>query len=127
MRDRHSAFGRLERLILSAANFVQPSYDLRPRTVEAAREYCRDKRAEQRLGGFVLAVMLVLIISSPAMQYVDVLRTQSTGPSATEMEQIAIEYSERREIGSHFGLSEAFSQLRQFQADRLGNSIYKLR
>jgi len=117
---RSNAFSAIERLIQSAAHFVQPSRDLRPRTVQAARECYRDQRAEQKLGGFVLAVMLVLLVSSPALQYVDALRRQAGSPTASEMERMAIEYSENREVGAHFGLTEAFTELRHFQAGRLG-------
>lgn len=118
---RNTTFSAIERLIQSAAHFVQPSRDLRPRTVQAAREFCRDQRAEQKLGGFALAVLLVMLLSSPAMQYAEVLRTQSGSPTASDMERLAIEYSEKREVGTHFGLTEAFTELRHFQAGRLGH------
>jgi hypothetical protein len=110
----------IESMIRAAGDYVRPSEDLRPRTLEAAREHCDDRRAEQKLGGFAIAVLLLVTFSSPAIQYADVLRTSSTAPSATEMQSRAQAYEAQSHVGQHWGLTEAFTRLRRVQATRLG-------
>ena len=114
-------------MIRAARWFIRPSDDLRPRTLEAARWYCDDRRAEQKLGGFVLAVLLLLMVTSPAIRYASVLRTQASAPSSTEIHHRAIEYASQPEIGAHWGMAEAFTQLRRVQANRLGQSYRGLK
>ena len=127
MPDRQFIGESVESVIRDAAKYVKPSRDLRPRTIEAARTHCQDIRAEQKLGALVLAVMLLLFVSTPMLHFVDLLRARGQMPTANDVEQLAIEYSDRREIGSNFGLSEAFTELRRFQASRLGQSVRDLR
>jgi hypothetical protein len=117
MRD---TFSPLEQLVQSAARTIETSRDLRPRIVDAARQHCEDQQAEKKFGGFVLAVMLSLIISSPVMHGVQLLRSRSAAPNAGDIERLANECSDLHGVGSHFGLSEAFTQLRRFQASQLG-------
>lgn len=127
MSDRpHEDGPSIESLISDAAHYIQPSQDLRPRTIEAAKDRCTELHAEQQLGLVVLAVMLLLLISSPLLQYVDLVRARAKMPTTQEVEELAIEYSGQREIGSHFGMIEAFSELRRLQADRLGNTSREL-
>jgi hypothetical protein len=121
--DEHScSFDSIELLIRAAGNYVQPSEDLRPRTLEAARDHCDDRRAEQKLGAFAIAVLLLVSFSSPALRYADVLRSASAGPSATEMHSRALAYETQPDVGSNWGLTEAFTELRRTQATRLGRS-----
>jgi hypothetical protein len=114
---------QIESAIRAAGNYVRPSEDLRPRTLEAAREHCGDRRAEQKLGGFVIAVLLLVMIGSPAIHYMHALRRQSTAPSATEMQDRGLRYAADPHIGSNWGLSEAFTQLRRLQANRIGQTV----
>ena len=127
MTDPHphddQALEQIESAIRAAGNYVRPSEDLRPRTLEAAREHCGDRRAEQKLGGFVIAVLLLVMISPPAVRFLDVLRSQSTSPSARQLQDRGLEYATDPRIGSNFGLTEAFTQLRRLQADRLGQTM----
>jgi hypothetical protein len=125
--DLSPSTDQIESMIRSAGHYVRPSEDLRPRTLDAARQYCNDRRAEQKLGGFVIAVLLLLTLSSPASQYVDVLRAQASAPTATEIQNRALEYGARHEIGTNWGLTEAFTQLRRVQATRLGQSFRSIK
>ncbi len=112
----------VESIIRAARNYVLPSEELRPRTVEAARQYCEDRRAEQKLGGFALAVALLVMTSSPAYRYVDLMRTKSSAPTAAEIQSQALEYEKQPHVGTHWGMAEAFTQLRRAQASRLGHA-----
>ena len=95
--------------------------------MEAARELCEDRRAEQKLFGLMLAVLLLLVFSSPAVQYMDLLRSRASAPSASEIHARAIQYGSQPQIGVNWGMAEAFTQLRRVQATRLGQSIRSIR
>jgi hypothetical protein len=108
-------------MIRSARDFVQPSDDLRPRILEAARDHCDDRRAEQKLGSFVLALFVVILISSPVLRYAVMLQSMPVTRSADQVQLRAAELASQQEIGSHWALAEAFSQWRHLQATRLGH------
>lgn len=120
--DPHS-IRQIETAIRAAGDYVQPSGDLRPRTLEAAREHCGDLRAEQKVGGFVIAVLLCVVIMSPAFRYVDFMRAQSVAPTAIEMQRRGLQHAADPHVGSNWGLTEAFTQLRRLQADRFGATM----
>lgn len=113
---------QIESVIRAAGQYVRPSEDLRPRTLEAAREHCNDRRAERKLGGFAIAVLLLVTVSPPAIQFVDVLRSTPSAPTAAEMHHRALDYGAQPNVGMHWGLAEAFTQLRRVQAARLNHS-----
>jgi len=117
----------IEAMIRAARHYVRPSDDLRPRTLEAAREYCGDRRAEKKLGSFALAVLVLLLISSPAIRYAMMLQSTVANRSADEVHHLAAELATHREIGSHWALAEAFSQVRHIQASRLGRSNHRMK
>ena len=114
------SFGHTESLIRQARNYVRPSEQLRPRTLEAARVGCHDRRVEQRLGGIVFALLILMVIAAPAASYVHAVRGMNASPNAAEMQSRAIEYGARPDVGSHWGFTEAFSQLRRVQSHQFG-------
>ena len=75
----------------------------------------------------MLAVLLLLMLSSPAIQYVDVLRSQASAPTAREIQSRAIDFASDPGIGPNWGLTEAFTQVRRFQANRLGQSYRSMK
>jgi hypothetical protein len=58
------ASDELEALIRAAGNYVRPSDDLRPLVLEEARLARSERRAQDRIWQFVLAVMFVAIALS---------------------------------------------------------------
>ncbi|MDG2220029.1 MAG: hypothetical protein P8L85_01525 [Rubripirellula sp.] len=126
MSDLPRSEPSIEELILSAAHHVRPSRDLRPSTIEAARKHCQVRRSERKLGGLTLAIILLLLISSPMARYGEQLRARYKKPNAVEIERLALEYSHDRQVGAHFGLSEAFNRLRQSQAVSFGQLMQEL-
>lgn len=108
----------IEALIRSARHYVQPSVELRPRVLEAAREHCADRQAEQRLGRLAIALLLFALVASPAMNYMSLLRP-TTFAVEREVKDRAAQLEQRRDIGTHWALAEAFSQVRHLQASRI--------
>ena len=118
---------QLESVIRAARNYVRPSDELRPRTLEAARERCGDRRAEQKLGSFATAVLLLLTLGTPAFRYAETLRSIQWSPTAADVQQRAVEFGAQREIGPNWAMTETFTQLRRVQADRFGQAYRSLR
>lgn len=127
LRGQGDTREEIETVVRAARYYVQPSDDLRPRTIEAAHQWCNDRRAEQKLFGLMLAALLLLALSSPAIQYVDVMLSRVSAPSASEIQDRAIQYGAHPHIGANWGMAEAFTQLRRAQATRLGQSIRSIR
>ncbi|MFK8113262.1 MAG: hypothetical protein AB8B91_13725 [Rubripirellula sp.] len=119
MTDSSHQRESVETIIRAAGDYVQPSDDLRPRTLQAARDLCGDRRAERKLGGLVIAILVVAFISSPVTQYVQALRSQTAPTSSAEMQERALVYSEQPGVGSNWAMAEAFSQLRRAQASKI--------
>ena len=117
------AFERTEAMVRAARRYLRPSEDLRPRTLEHARRNDADRRTEQKLGGFALAVMMLAACSAPVVHFVDVVHSNSVAPSAAEIQERGFRYAAQPEIGPHWGLAEAFTQMQRSRADRLGHTL----
>ena len=118
-RFANNGQAKIEAMIRAARHYVQPSDELRPRVMEAAREQCRDRRAEQKLGAFAIAVLVLVIVSSPLFRYVTLIQSETTQRSENEIQSRAEVLAEEPTIGSQFALAEAVSEWRQVQATRL--------
>lgn len=116
------SFEQIEAAIRAAGDYIRPSEDLRPRTLDAAREDGGDRRAEQKLGVLMIAALMLISVASPAVHYIDALRRQTSTPSASELQHQGLQYASDPRIGPNWGLAEAFTQLRRLQADRLSGS-----
>lgn len=116
-----------EAIIYAARYHIQPSEELRPRTLEIARERCRDRHAEQKLGSLAIVVLFLLILGAPAVRYAQTLCSIQPSPSAADLQNQAIALGFKSEIGPNWAMTEAFSQLRQFQAKRLSHAYRSIR
>lgn len=117
----------IESMVFAARHYVQASDDLRPRVLEAAKQYCGDRHAERKLGSFVIMVMVALIITSPLIDYATTLRSAAFPRSASEMQQRAADLSTEPGVGTHWALADVFSQWRMLQASRLGQSTRRMK
>lgn len=115
--------GWIEWQIRSAGDYVVPSDNLRPRTLEAAREWSDDRKAIRRLRRFAVLLLLCSVMSVPLVEQLTAWHKRSQSPSATELEQHALQLATDSHIGQHWGLFEAFSRLRRVQAARLGQPV----
>ena len=117
----------IESIIRAAKDYVHPSDELRPRIVEAAKDRCGDCRAEQRFSNFAIAVLVLILVSSPTLQLASMMSSRIAKTSAEEIQIRAEALSRQSEIGSHWALAEAYSQWRYQQASRLGVIRYPLK
>lgn len=109
----------IEEAIRSAGHYVVPSDNLRPRTLEAARELSDDRKGTRKLRRFAVALIFGSMLSVPVIERLTTWQERSLSPSAAELEHQALDFSDNQNVGPHWGLYEAFSQLRRDQAARL--------
>lgn len=118
-RDDDSFLVPLESLIKSAGGYVVPSDNLRPRTLEAAREAAADRAGFFRLARLFLVLLFCSAISFPALDRLNSWHERSVSPSSAEIQQQANQLSTQKDIGPNWGLLEAFNRLRSNQAANL--------
>ena len=111
----------LEATILAAGRYVVPSDNLRPHTLEAARDYDSDQRGTYQFARFVLAIAVCGCISLPVLDRLASWRDKMASPTSMQMLEIA----QKKNVGIDWGLYEAFSELRQNQASRFGQATAK--
>ena len=111
----------LEATVFAAGKFVLPSGDLRPHTLEAARDYSSDHKGAYSFAKFCLAVVAFVSISLPVFGQLASWREHVSSPTSAEVNAIAM----KKNIGMDWGLFEAFCELRQSQASRFGQTINK--
>lgn len=119
---------QLEAAIRAAGDYVHPSDDLRPRTIESAQERHSISRGQSRLALVTIAVVLALTIRTLGLVHESLFAppnpAKSIAASSTEdrswqgdREQVI-----HGEFTSTWGLFEAFLDLRRAQARRFGTS-----
>ena len=109
---RDTDFSELEQLIASAKHYVVPSADLRPRTLEAAREIQIQREQVSKLRNFAFCVAAMWCTMLFLTSYLTENRSRFMSPSARQAEQAAIEYATQRGSSIDWGLVEVFRQLR---------------
>ena len=110
----------VEAQIRAARNYVVPSNNLRPKVLEAARELNEDRQSTRRLRRLCIALLLLGCLSVRMVDHLIVWHERRQLPTAIELEQRALDMEVAGNVSPHWGLLEAFSQLRRVQAARLG-------
>ena len=114
------AFAEIESIVRAAGTYVRPSDDLRPSTLEAVRDACRQHRRGRRLVGLAFLVMLFAATGFP-----ESLLTRHTSLAyvqSSELYRRAVESATDSRIGANWALYEVFSDLRREKAERLDRS-----
>ncbi len=110
---------KLEATVLAAGKFVVPSDDLRPHTLEAARNCFSDSRGGYKFAQFSLAVFIVVSVSLPVIGRLTSLSESLSAPTSAQMYETAM----KKNVGPDWGLYEAYNELRQSQASRFGQAV----
>ncbi|MCY2980591.1 MAG: hypothetical protein NTU79_18160 [Planctomycetota bacterium] len=113
----------IEAKVRSASSYVIPSDNLRPLTLQAARDYCSDKRSNRMLFKMTLGVAVCCCVVLPMLEKASSFGGSLATPSQDELEERAIKIAHERNVGIDWGLHEAFVQMRHEQAIRLGQAI----
>jgi hypothetical protein len=122
-RDRHERemFAPVEALVRAAGGYVRASDDLRPKTLEAARQALTKHRWNRRLGTLAAAAVLVALCNVPG-RFIPPAR-ESTLATATVMHEFEMRQQSAKGMGFTFNPSwawyEAFFELRHQQAEMI--------
>ena len=98
----------LEEMIASARNYVTPSDDLRPQTLETAREESRLQNAANRLLLTGLSCLLVWCILAVFFRKAGDYREHVTGPFPEQIERTAESYRVEKHYEPGWGMVDAF-------------------
>jgi len=114
--DMSSEFLRLlEATVLDAGKYVIPSDDLRPHTLEAAREFDWRRKKSYRFLKYSTAIAFCVGICWPVADRLSPWRDRISGPTSLQVQEMAL----MKNIGPDFGLLEVFierqKQMAQFR------------
>ncbi len=105
----------LEATLFAARDYVAPSSDLRPRTLEQARHATRVQDWANRLTLITLGSMLLWSVTLPLLRELSVHRDKLSGPFPAEIERVAQDYADQHRYEAQWGLVEAFRDARQLR------------
>ena len=108
----------LEATVLAAGTYVVPSDNLRPHTLEAARELDLDRKGTYAIAKVLLAIAVCGCVCLPVVERLAVWRDKVEQPTSVQIHKTAL----KKNIGIDWGLFEAFSELKQSQASRFGSA-----
>ena len=115
---------QLEATIRAAGGYVHPTDELRPRTLEAARERKVLARGQRRVLSLAVAVILAATTSFPeALLPVDSSSERAKVIASGDLHRQAMQCSVAANFDPGWALYEAFTQLRRTHAARLGTSM----
>ncbi|MEO8270545.1 MAG: hypothetical protein ABI557_12550 [Aureliella sp.] len=109
------SFEQLEARLFAARDYVIPSSDLRPRTLEQARHTTRGQDWANRLTLITLASMLLWSVTMPLLRELSLQRDKLSGPFPAEIERAAQDYADQHRYEAQWGLVEAFRDARQLR------------
>lgn len=110
--EENNELEKLERAIYAARNYVVPSDDLRPRTLETARNLTSEVRQVRRIRFAAVAGLLVWCAAAMLTNSANAFRDGLVAPFSDEMQSIAAEFSMKHHESFEWGLVEAFTHYR---------------
>lgn len=113
--DDPESFEQLEATLFAARDYVTPSSDLRPRTLEQARHATRAQGWANRLTLITLGSMLLWSVTMPLLRELSSHRDKLSGPFPAEIERAAQDYADLHRYEAQWGLVEAFRDARQLR------------
>jgi hypothetical protein len=117
--DSHADLENLEKIIRAARHFVVPSDDLRPRTLEDARDLGQKRREIRRLGLTSILGIALWGFSFSVVNSAGAFRDAWVTPSGEELRRIAFELGSASQDSHDWGLVEVFDQIRSLRVGDL--------
>ena len=102
-------------MVYAARNYVRPSDELRPSTLEIAREMMADKMAQRKLASVVAVIGCMLLIGIPIASRLGEVSVPRR-PSSGEIQVKATSLANDPSVGANWAVVEAFTRMRQVQA-----------
>ena len=119
--DGSLGFENLESLVFAARNYVVPSDDLRPRTMDAAREVGFQKKEVRRIGFAILVSCFIWSVCFGMASSAGIYREHFVAPSGDEFQRAALRLAANTNGNIDWGLVEAFARMRGLRIHDLGS------
>ena len=120
-RQERAMFAPIEALVRASGGYVRPSDDLRPSTLEAARDSCSKRRWSYRLAGVAAAVMVLAVCNVPG-RFSSPISESAVAPTMVKHE-FEIRHQAAKGLGFNFSPAwawyEAFLEVRKQQDRRV--------
>jgi len=116
LHERFDPFADVEALVRSAQEYVQPSADLRPRTLEAARTERCERRVREVIWQAAIVVLMVGLFGASLRHWGD---DPSAGTSHLPAAAVLTAEIATPGIDASWNMVDSFTQLRQRQAQVL--------
>ncbi len=108
----------LESAILSAAQYVYVSDDLRPRTIEAAKELASDRKIKRGASSSLLSSLLFIVFIGIPLSLAFERNARTYLSSTQAIQKQTVELSSQPGVGSNWAFYEVVTRLRTEQASR---------
>jgi hypothetical protein len=99
----------LESTVLAAGKYVVPSDNLRPITLEAARDLDSEKNSNATFARAVLSLVILGFVCIPLFSQLAIWREQHSPPTTQQI----FERVSRKNIGLDWGLIETINEMRK--------------
>jgi hypothetical protein len=113
------SIARAERIVRAAGKYIEPSDDLRPRVLEAARDVCADRRSRRSILMWTLVGAVAMLLSTFFIDQYSQWHHRAQSPTTAEIQEDAVRISMRDRTSLDWGFLEAFVKLRGEQAEKL--------
>ena len=119
--DSNPEFEDLEKIIRAAGRYVMVSDDLRPRTLEDARDLGRQRREIRHLGLVSVLGVALWGLSFAFVSSANAYREAWVAPSGEDLQRLACEIGAMTNDSREWGLVEVFERLRSLRVHDLGH------
>ncbi len=120
-RQERAMFAPIEAMVRAAGGYMRLSDDLRPSTLEAARDSHSKRRWSYRLAGVAAAVMLLAVCNVPG-RFSSPLSESAVAPTIV-MHELEVRHQAAKGLGFNFSPAwawyEAFMEVRNQQDRRV--------
>ena len=120
---RREARSPIEEAIFAAGSYVVPSENLRPRTLEAARELVQDRQRIRKIEGYLVLLLAFGAITMPLANRLKAWQDSHRSPTSAEIQERLLKLSHQSPDDRHWGTYEAYREIRNGQATRFGSVL----
>lgn len=102
----------IEAMVMAAGDFVEPSRELRPQTLNEAKSLCRMQRVANHTAIATSLALALWCLYAFSSKYIEQVRDRLSGPFPSEIEATAQSYTEQRHYPIDWGVVDAFTESR---------------
>ena len=115
----NAAVKETERQLLELGRSLRPSEDLRPRTMEAAKDVSSSQVTQRRVSLFCVLAITVAVAGKPVARECGWLEPAESFTPSARLQSVSLEIAEHDRSDPHWGMLDAFCRWRDLQIQRL--------